>query len=162
MRVKSVKPAKESWTLAVVWADGTRDCVDLTGLVHRSRHFRRFLDEEAAFRKVKIVDYGAGIGWANGLDYSAGTLRILAEEQRPLSGSDLRKFETANTLNTAETARLFDVSERTVREYRGASRLPQPVALALRAMHANSTVLDAHFRPALHRPRGRPKTRSSA
>lgn len=156
-RLRNVRAAKAPWTIDVVWKDGSRDFVDLTGLVHRSRHFRQFLAEPSAFRKVKIVDWGAGISWENGLDYSASTLRIVAEEQQPLSGSDLVAFEAANKLNSAETAALFDVSERTIRDYRSSERLPQAVALALRAMRSSTTVLDAHYRPAARRPRGRPR-----
>jgi DNA-binding transcriptional regulator YiaG len=156
-RVKRVSAGKRPWTVDVQWKDGSESHVDLTGLIHRSRHFRRFLEEPLAFRKVKIVDWGAAIGWENGLDYSANTLKTIAEEQRPLSGADLQAFEAKNNLNSAETANLFDVSERTIREYRTVEKLPQPIALALRAMLANSAVLDAHYRPAARRPRGRPK-----
>jgi DNA-binding transcriptional regulator YiaG len=161
-RVKGVKPGKLPWTLEIVWHDGSRSNVDLTGLVHRSRHFRRFLEEPLAFRKVRVVEWGAGIGWDNGLDYSADTLKTMAEEQQPLAGKDLQAFEAANKLNTAEMAALLDVSERTIREYRAAVRLPQPVALALRAMLTNTAVLDAHYRPADRRPRGRPRKSASA
>jgi hypothetical protein len=156
-RVKSVRAGKAPWTLDVVWKDGSCNTIDLTGLVHRSRHFRRFLSEPLAFRRVKVVDWGAGVGWDNGLDYSADTLRTVADEQQPLSGKDLVAFETANDLNSAETAALFDVSERTIRDYRLSERLPQAVALALRAMRSSTTVLDAHYRPTTRRSRGRPR-----
>jgi len=79
-RIKSVRPGKAPWTLDVVWKDGSRGRVDLTGLVHRSRHFREFLEEPLAFRKVKVVDWGAGIGWENGLNYSADTLKSIPAE----------------------------------------------------------------------------------
>jgi hypothetical protein len=160
-RLKSVRTGKAPWTLEVVWKDGARNTVDLTGLVHRSRHFRRFLSEPLAFRKIKVVDWGAGVGWDNGLDYSADTLRTIVDEQQPLSGTDLVAFETANNLNSAETAALFDVSERTVRDYRSSERLPQAVAMALRAMRSSTTVLDAHYRPTTRRPRGRPRATAS-
>ena len=156
-RVKQVSAGKRPWSVNVRWKDGSESHIDLTGLIHRSRHFRRFLEDPLAFRKIKVVDWGAAIGWENGLDYSADTLRTIADEQRPLSGVDLLAFEAKHNLNSAETANLFDVSERTIREYRSAEILPQPVALALRAMLANSAVLDAHYRPATRRPRGRPK-----
>jgi DNA-binding transcriptional regulator YiaG len=156
-RIKQVSAGKQPWTVDVHWKNGSESHVDLTGLIHRSRHFGRFLEEPLAFRKVKVVDWGAAISWENGLDYSANTLKTIADEQRSLSGADLQAFESTNNLNSAETASLFDVSERTIREYRSAAKLPQPIALALRAMLANSTVLDAHYRPAARRPRGRPK-----
>ena len=161
-RLKSVRAVNAPFTLEIVWKDGSRGLVDLTGLVYRSRDFQRFLGEPSAFRKVKVVDWGAGIGWEIGLDYSADTLKSIADEQLPLSGKDLAAFEAANNLNSAETAALFDVSERTIRDYRSGDRLPQTNALALRSMRSSSTVLYAHYRPSPRRPRGRPRKTASA
>jgi hypothetical protein len=80
-RVKAVQAAKAALSLNVRWDDGTQSHVDMTGLVHSSRHFQVFAQDAEAFRHVKPVAYGSGIGWANGLDYSAETLRTLAEQQ---------------------------------------------------------------------------------
>ncbi len=156
-RVKSVSAARQPLTLAVQWADGTKSRVDLTGLVHRSRHFAVFADDPGAFRKVRAVNYGSGIGWDNGLDYAATTLKTLADEQKPLSGKYLTAFAHRFKLNTAEVAALFKVAERTVRAYRLADELPQPVAISLRRMESDPTVLAAHYRPIGKRARGRPK-----
>jgi len=116
-----------------------------------------FLDSPAAFRKVHVADFGGGIEWENGLDYGADTLKVLADEQRPVSGADLVAFEAQLNLGTAETAALLGLAERTVRGYRTAKQLPQAVAIAIRAIRASNTVLAAHYRPAGHRLRGRPK-----
>jgi hypothetical protein len=156
-RVKSVGAARAPWTLDVTWADGTKNRVDLTGLIHRSRHFRRFLDDAAAFRRVHVADFGGGVAWENGLDYGADTLRMMADEQRPVTGADLIAFESALDLSTAETAALLGLAERTVRAYRKAKNLPQSVAIAIRTIRASNTVLAAHYRPGGHRARGRPK-----
>jgi hypothetical protein len=156
-RIKSVSATRAPWTLHVVWADRTKDRIDLTGLVHRSRHFRIFLDQPSAFRKMHVADFGGGIEWENGLDYAADTLKVMADEQRPVSGADLAMFESQLDLSTAETAALLGLAERTVRAYRGAKRLPQAVAIAIRAIGASNTVLAAHYRPVGHRGRGRPK-----
>jgi DNA-binding transcriptional regulator YiaG len=126
-------------------------------LVHRSRHFRVFLDQPAAFRKVRVADFGGGIEWENGLDYGADTLKVMAGEQRPMSGADLAAFESELDLSTAETAALLGLAERTVRAYRKAKRLPQSVAIAMRTIRASNTVLAAHYRPVGHRARGRPR-----
>lgn len=155
--VKAVAAAKAPWTLKVTWKDGSQDVVDLTGLVNRSRHFRRFLAEPKAFRDVAPADYGGGVAWSNGLDYAATTLKMLAEEQRSMSGKELAAFEAANNFSTAETAILLGVAERTVRDYRKVKKLPPTIALALRAMKTNSAILDAHYRPVERRPRGRPR-----
>ncbi|MEI9996604.1 MAG: hypothetical protein WDM91_18550 [Rhizomicrobium sp.] len=161
-RVKSVEAAKAPLSLNIVWVDGTKSRVDLTGLVHSSRHFKVFADDAVAFRRVKPVGHGTGIGWDNGLDYSAMTLRILAEQQRTLSGKHLTAFEARHGLNTAETAALLDVAERTVRSYRGAHALPEPVAIALRALDSDPTVFAAHYRPVARRERGRPRKLAAA
>jgi hypothetical protein len=160
-RVKSVSAARGSWTLHVTWGDGTQDRIDLTGLVHRSRHFRVFLDQPAVFRKVHVADFGGGVEWENGLDYGADTLKMMADEQRPISGADLAAFESALHLSTAETAALLGLAERTVRAYRRAKELPQSVAIAIRTIRGNNTVLAAHYRPVGHRARGRPKKEST-
>jgi hypothetical protein len=156
-RVKSVRAARAPWTLNVTWADGTTARIDLTGLIHRSRHFRVFLDDPGAFRRVHPADFGGGVEWDNGLDYGADTLRLMGDEQRPVSGADLSAFESELDLNTAETAALLGLSERTVRAYRAAEELPQSVAIAIRTIRASKTVLAAHYRPIGHRARGRPK-----
>ena len=87
-RIKSVT-ARAPWTLHVTWVDRKKDQIDLTGLIHRSRHFRVFLNKPAAFRKIRVADFGGGIEWENGLDYGADTLKMMADEQRPISGADL-------------------------------------------------------------------------
>ena len=160
--MKAVSAARVPWTLNVTWAHGGKDRVDLTGLVHRSRHFRGFLDNPAAFRNVSVADFGGGIEWANCLDYGADTLKMLADEQRPLRGTDLVAFESELQLSTAETAALLGLAERTVRSYRTAERLPKAVAIAMRTLRANNTVLAAHYRPAGQRARGRPKPERAA
>jgi hypothetical protein len=160
-RVKTASAARAPWTINVVWADGTKDRVDLTGLIHRSRHFRVFLDRPATFRKLRIAPFGAGIAWDNGLDYGADTLKMMADEQRWVTGGDLMGFEADLNLSTAETAALLGVAERTVRAYRRARRLPQSIAMAIRSMRQSQTVLDAHYRPVGQRRRGRPSKQAA-
>src|SRR5271154_1158622 len=106
-RVKSVTAAKKGWVLDVVWSDNRKSRVDLTGLVHRSKHFRVFVNDPQAFRSVAPVNFGSGIGWKNGLDYSASTLQTLAEEQRPMKGKELAAFAKKHALSTAEVAGLL-------------------------------------------------------
>jgi hypothetical protein len=161
-RIRNVTPAKTSFVLDVTWQDGSHSRVDLSGLIHRSRHFRVFADRPTEFRKVRVVDFGSGVGWDNGLDYAATTLRTMADEQKRMKGSDLAEFELRNGLNTRETAALLGVAERTVRAWRRARAVPQPVATAVRALEADSTVFAAHYKPLASRPRGRPRKRVAA
>ncbi|HEY4115258.1 MAG TPA: DUF2442 domain-containing protein [Rhizomicrobium sp.] len=159
-RVKSAAAGKR-FTLNVEWRDGTRAKVDLTGLVHSSRHFRTFADDPEAFRHVKPDEFGTGIEWDNGLDYSAASLKTLADEQKPMSGTHLRRFEAARGLNTHETARLFDVTDRTIQALRKASELPAQFSIALRRFQKDPTIFAAHYRPIAVKPRGRPKVSAS-
>lgn len=156
-RVKSVTAGKRGWVLDVVWSDNAKTRVDLTGLIHRSKHFRVFMDDPKAFRKVAPVNFGSGIGWENGLDYSGATLRTLAEEQRPMKGKELSAFEQKHDLNTAEMAALLEIAERTVRAYRAADVLPTTIAMSLRSLDADPARFAAHFRPVERRGRGRPR-----
>ena len=156
-RVRKVEaPKRYPLALDVTWDDGTKSRIDMTGLVHSSRHFKVFADDITAFEHVKPVGYGSGIGWANGLDYSAVTLKTLANEQQALRGKDLTDFEKKFALNTAETAALLHVAERTVRAYRAAEALPETVAMALRSFASDPTIFAAHYRPVTRRERGRP------
>ena len=156
-RVKLVTASKRGWMLDVVWADNRKSRVDLTGLIHRSRHFGAFVDDPEAFRRVAPVNYGSGIGWDNGLDYSATTLETLAEEQRPMKGKDLAAFEDKHNLNTAETAALLEIAERTVRAYKASDVLPATIAMSLRSLDADPARFAAHFKPRERRSRGRPR-----
>jgi hypothetical protein len=109
-----------------------------------------------------VADFGGGVEWKNGLDYGADTLKMMADEQRPIRGADLLAFQSDLNLTTAETAVLLGLAERTVRAYRRAKELPQSVAIALRTIRASHTVLAAHYRPVGHRDRGRPKKENTA
>ena len=156
-RVKSVTAGKRGWVLDVVWSDNRKTRVDLTGLIHRSKHFRVFVENPKTFQSVAPVNFGSGIGWENGLDYGAATLRTLAEEQRPMKGKDLAAFEQKHDLNTAEMAALLEIAERTVRAYKAADVLPTTIAMSLRSLDADPARFAAHFRPIARRARGRPR-----
>jgi hypothetical protein len=155
-RVKSVT-AGPRFTLAIEWKDGGRTKADLTGLIHSSEHFAVFAREPAAFRHVRPVAWGDGIEWDNGLDYSANTLKELAEEQQPMKGAELRNFVAARKLNNEEFAGLLGCTVKTVRAYYGAKRVPRWVATTVRCFQRDDTLFAAHFRPVKVRPRGRPR-----
>jgi hypothetical protein len=155
-KIKSVSAVRgKPYALRVTWRDGSRDVVDMTGVVHRIAAFAPLRDP-AVFRKVRGIAEGLGIGWAGDLDYSARSLRLLAEEQRTLSGADLVDFERNAGLTTRETAEVFDVAPRTVASYRRSARLPRAIGSMLRALRNDPAVLAAYYRP-LSRPRGRPR-----
>jgi hypothetical protein len=73
-RLENVTPGDAQFTLVLKWRNGTVQTVDLSGLIAESRHFRRFLDEPDTFHDVRVGNWGHGIAWSNGLDYSASNL----------------------------------------------------------------------------------------
>jgi hypothetical protein len=156
-RVKAVSAANAPFVLNVEWKDGTKSKTDLTGLVHSSRHFKVFANDRRAFAQVKPDEFGTGIEWENGLDYSASSLRKLADEQKPLDGKRLVRFEQRHNLNTEETACIFSVTDRTVQSYRKLNALPKAFAVALRHLDEDPTAFAAHYKPIAVKPRGRPK-----
>jgi len=152
--LKSVSLLRDvPYGLKLVWHDGRTDRADLAGVVFRYKVFARLRDNPKLFRAIRLVDRGLGIEWADDMDYSAQSLRRLADEQRPMTGEELRAFEAEHGLTAADTAAVLDIGVRTVKAYRRAQRLPTPVAMAVRAMRAEPALLAAHYRP---QPRRRP------
>ena len=160
-RVKAVSSAKH-YVLNIEWQDGSKSKADLTGLVYSSRHFRVFVTDAAAFREVRSDEFGTGVEWENGLDYSAASLKTLADEQKPMSGASLVRFETKRGLNTHETACLFNVTDRTIQILRKSQELPSQFSIALRRFETDPTIFAAHYRPIVVKPRGRPKSASTS
>ena len=149
-RLESVVPFRgKRYGLKIVWDDGRVDVVDMSGVIYRYTVFAPLRGDQKLFRAVRRVDRGYGIAWGKNMDYSAQSLRRLADEQRPMSGRELRLFETEHHLTASETAAVLDVAVRTVKAYRRARRLPVPVAIAIRAMRAEPALLAAHYRPPL-------------
>jgi DNA-binding CsgD family transcriptional regulator len=161
-KLKSVAAVRgKPYVLRVVWKDGVADTVDMTGVLHRLKAFAPLRDPRA-FRSVRVISEGLGIGWGNDLDYAARSLRILADQQRQLTGADLVAFERNAGLTTAETAQILDVAPRTIVSYRQSRQLPRSIASMLRMLRDDPAILAAHYRPIPGRPRGRPRKAAAA
>lgn len=156
-KLVGVEP-KAPYTIRFKLADGGQGQADLTGLVHTSEHFKKFVENRAAFGQVRVTPHGSGIEWSNGLDLSVETLKSLADEQRVMSGKEFARFLGKLKMNVEEAAHLLDVSPRTVRSYIAAKSVPRTCAIALRRCTQDSIVFSALYRPIKVRPRGRPKT----
>jgi len=85
--LKSAITGEKSLTLNLVWANGAQDTVDLTGLIRRSQHFKVFAENPETFCDMSVTEFGGGVEWKNGLDYSAVSLKLLADKQRLTSGT---------------------------------------------------------------------------
>lgn len=159
-KIAGVAP-KAPLSLIVRWESGKETRVDLTGLVARSKHFAVFAKDKTAFRDVRVADYGSGVEWDNGLDLSANTLKIMADEQRTMSGKEFDSMLGTLGLNVEEAARVLDLSVRTIRAYKKARAVPRMAAVTLRRCMEDSNVFAALYRPMPIAPRGRPKSTAS-
>ncbi len=156
-RINHVWPIDESATLVIGWADGTRTPIDLTGVIARIKAFAPLTDPEL-FRQARVIAYGSGIGWPNGLDYSADSLWMVAEEQRAMTTEEFRAWQDKLGLTVIEAAEILGFSPRTIKTYRtGFGIIPKAVTALCRSTLRDPTVFGAHFRPLAKSRRGRPR-----
>jgi hypothetical protein len=151
-RVKGVK-ALPSARLKIVWRKGRSTVCDLTGLIARSRALVP-LKDATNFAKAKVIDWGAGVGWPNGLDLSADTLHRIAAEQAAFDATSFRAWQAALGLSNQEAADALGLTLGTIKNYRGGHTIPPAVAVACRAMLNDPHIIAAHYRP---RKAGRPR-----
>jgi hypothetical protein len=149
MRLAKVEPGDGPFTLVLTWKDGTTQSVDLSGLVAGSRHFRRFSDEPGTFRDARVVNWGHGIAWPNGLDYSAENLARIAEEQEERDDrEEFVAWQKAHGLTNEEAGAVLGYKKSQIKNFRsGQSKVPTSVRIAMRAFDADPTVFFAHYRP---------------
>ncbi len=153
-RIRRARPGKAPRTLVVDWVGGGRDTVDLTGLIARFGAFAP-LDDADEFAGVEVVNWGGGVAWACGVDYSADSLARLAEEQSSMTAAEFVRWQERMDISNREAADLLDRSLTTIKNYRsGAVEISLPVATTVRAMMHDPTVFVAHYRPT---KRGRPR-----
>ena len=151
-RVTKVRPAGDR-TLRVRFAGDRRDYVlDLTGLIARSLHFAPLMEDADTFAKIDIVDDGIGVAWPiqtkwGRLDLSSSTLRRIAEEQLPMTGTDFSEWRKSLGLSLTEAAKLLGVGRRTIMSYLKKNELPLVVAIACRALARDKHLLAAHYVP---------------
>ena len=157
-RIKAIKPGPDPHTLIVTWTNGRKSAVDMTGVVARSENFRQLLDAPA-FADVDVINYGWGIGWGCGLDYSADSLARLAREQVPMTGEDFTRWMRDLDLSNQEASDVLGVSLTTVKNHKRAKGpLPAVVAIACSALAEDKTAFFAHYRP---RYAGRPRAKAA-
>ena len=146
-RIDKLLRSQRPRTLVIYWRGGGVDKVDLSGLITRSKHFAVLADPEL-FATAKAVAFGGGVGWANGLDYSATNLHKMAEGRRPMTGRQFVSWQKKMGISNRETAALFDRTVSTVKNYHNADKVPMAVAATARSMMRDPVIFQAHFRPA--------------
>jgi hypothetical protein len=152
-RIAAVE-AQPGYRLKVSWQDGGETVVDMTCVIHKQEYFHS-LRNETTFRQVGVIDYGTGIEWANGIDYSADSIEVMADQQSAMTAAELRAWKRDMQLSTNEMADILGFSASTVKAYlSGDSSIPVAVQIACNAMRENRAILYARFRP---RVAGRPR-----
>jgi hypothetical protein len=128
--------------------------VRLDGLIERFRALRPLRDQ-SLFKRAKVADWGAAVGWTDEMAVSADTLLRLSEQQSPFSKDDFIAWQERVELSNQEAADALGLSLSSIKNLRsGLSPVSNAVAIACRAMEAEPVTLAAHYRP---RRAGRPK-----
>ena len=151
--IRRVRPGSGPTEIVVDWDDDTRTSVDMAGVIARLKALAPLADAEL-FRKARVIDDGAAIGWPGGLDYSADSLRLIAEEQRAMTTEEFRAWQANLKLSNQEAADVLGFSDRTIKTYRAGGPIPKMVGTFCRLTLRDRAVFRAHFRP---RKTGRPR-----
>lgn len=138
--------------LSVTCQDGTVLRTDLTGwieLAPSSLPIHRLRDP-VIFSRAAITDYGLTIEWDGDEDLVIDTvhLELLAMQQAEFSAADLVSWQVRHSLSNQEAADLLGLHPNTWSNYRrNGATVPRAVAIALRAMDQDPTILSALYRP---------------
>ena len=151
-RLKDVFETDKPFTLRLVWDDGFEQLADLSGLVALSRHFCVFADDAESFGRVTVINWGHGIAWENGLDYSAENLARIADEQAEEDGQALiNDFQTRFKLTNAQVGRALGYKLSQIKNFKsGHTPVSPAVRIAIHTMKQEPTVLYARLGKNLH------------
>ncbi len=119
-------------TLAVTWADGTVDRLDLADVIASSAHLMPLADP-ALFVQVQVGEWGWEIRWTDDIDLSAAQLwRWAGEQAGELMPSDqFRAWQNRHKLSLTGAAKVLGLSRRMVQYYATGTRpIPKTVRLA--------------------------------
>ncbi len=145
-RIEKVQPQPHARLRLKLKGEKGWRTADLSGFIARYAGLAP-LDDDAMFRRVKVIDWGAAVGWPDDLDIGARTLVRLSDEQSAFSNAEFRRWQSEMKLSNAEAADVLGVSLATIKNYRSAARIPSAVAIACRAMRSDPAILAAHFEP---------------
>lgn len=127
--IASVSP-HDRWIVAVTWADGRRQLVDLAPVIFTYKLYRPLRDDPALFRTVHIVDGGSALGWGddNWIDMDASSVARLADEA--MEPADFAGFLKRHKLTYDAAAAQLGISRRLVAYYASERQVPRYIALA--------------------------------
>ena len=150
-RLESITVLEQPFTLLLQWQTGTQQNADLSGLVDLSRHFSIFANDPAAFAKVRIINWGHGIAWENGLDFSAENLASIADEQTDEDGRVLiEDFQKRFKLTNEQVGQALGYRVSQIKNFKsGHTAVAPAVRIAIHTMEHEPTVLYARMKNAL-------------
>ncbi|TAY75189.1 DUF2442 domain-containing protein [Rhizobium ruizarguesonis] len=137
------RAAKAEWIekrlVRITWKSGKTSVVDLAPALLSRRVYIPLRDDDDLFAKLCVDEYGTGIEWPGGIDFSALWLSKL-----PSVEFDNESFRDAMDdlgMTLEGMAAALDISRRQVADYRKAKPIPRNVAYATRylveAAHKN-------------------------
>ena len=114
--------------LCITWRGGAESSVDIGPYLARFAVLAPLRRDDAAFRSVKVGEWGWSAHWTDDMEIASDTLWRLALEQ----GSKwLREWRDAHRMTQREAAAALGVSPRMWRYYEGGTHLvPKTVRLA--------------------------------
>lgn len=131
--------------------------IDLGGWIVTGGPVLAPLRKREIFIQVSVINWGAALSWDKGegdLSIDAVHLKKIGDEQKPFTNGELRAWQSANNVSNVEAADFVGVSPSTWNTYRVEAKIPQAVAIALRATERDPLLLQAHLKP---RTAGRPR-----
>jgi hypothetical protein len=119
--------------LAVIWDDGRRSEIDLSGIVGRRAALAPLADPEI-FCCIRVSDDGWSVEWPDcGIDFGSPQLRRWADEQEgeAMPAPDFRAWMERHGLTRDAAAEALGLSRRTIGYYlSGEQPVPKTVMLA--------------------------------
>jgi Protein of unknown function (DUF2442)/Helix-turn-helix domain len=114
--------------LSIIWRGGAESSVDIGPYLARFAVLAPLGRDDAAFRAVKVGEWGWSAHWTDDMEIASDTLWRLALEQ----GSKwLKEWRDAHRMTQREAAGALGVSPRMWRYYEGGTHLvPKTVRLA--------------------------------
>jgi hypothetical protein len=146
LRIEKVQAQPKAKLRLKVKGEAGWRTANLSGLIARYAGLAP-LQADALFRRAKVIDWGAAVGWPGDLDIGARTLVRLADEQSDFSNAEFRAWQSEMKLSNVEAADVLGVSLATIKNYRAGAGIPAAIAIACRAMRSDPAILAAHFEP---------------
>lgn len=133
--IRNICPARGR-TLVITWKNGAESLVDLSDHLDAYAVFATLRDDDAAFQRVSVGEWGWNAHWTDEVEVAADTLWRLALEQ---GARWLRSWREANEMTQAEAAASLGLSARMLRYYEaGEHLLPKTVRLACAGFDAQA------------------------